>query len=53
VIEDLVHEPAKQASTAPRASRHDERPRSGPRVAREFFASLRTGRSAVAPLRKQ
>jgi putative transposase len=52
VLEDLVHAPAS-GHGSPEAKRDKEPARAGPRVAREFFASLRTGRVTVPPLRKQ
>jgi putative transposase len=54
VIQDLVQEPEKRPSVATETRRPDDvKPKAEPRVAREFFASLRTGRSTAAPMRKQ
>jgi putative transposase len=53
LIEDLVHEPAKPKRAAAETRRPDESGKPVPRVAREFFASLRTGRCDAQPMRKQ
>lgn len=49
MLDDLVVGPAEKAHAASRTRRDDERATGGPRVTREFFASLRSG---AAPMRK-